>query len=82
MAPGVRPFTRIISGAKMEWLMVAGGQVWRIHVEGDYSLEAKLQAMDDAGVDAALLRTPGWQEWPRLDTCKLVNDITDEQRDA
>lgn len=44
------------------------------YVEGDYSLEAKLQAMDDAGVDIALLRVPVWQEWLRLDTCKLVND--------
>ena len=44
------------------------------YVEGDYSLEAKLRAMDDAGVDKAILRVPVWQEWLRLDTCKLVND--------
>lgn len=44
------------------------------YVEGDYSLEAKLQAMDDAGVDKAILRVPVWQEWLRLDTCKIVND--------
>ena len=44
------------------------------YVEGDYSLEAKLRAMDDAGVDAGLLRVPVWQEWLRLDTCKVVND--------
>ena len=29
------------------------------YVEGDYSLEAKLKAMDDAGVDIAILRVPG-----------------------
>jgi len=44
------------------------------YVEGDYSLEAKLRAMDDAGVDIGLLRVPVWQEWLRLDTCKVVND--------
>jgi predicted TIM-barrel fold metal-dependent hydrolase len=44
------------------------------YVDGDYSLEAKLQAMDEAGVDIALLRVPVWQEWLHLDTCKLVND--------
>ena len=44
------------------------------YVEGDYSLEAKLKAMDDAGVDKAILRVPVWQEWLQLDTCKVVND--------
>ena len=44
------------------------------YVEGDYSLEAKLKAMDDAGVDVAIMRVPVWQEWLRLDTCKIVND--------
>ena len=44
------------------------------YVEGDYSLEAKLKAMDDNGVDIAILRVPVWQEWLRLETCKLVND--------
>ena len=41
------------------------------YVEGDYSLEAKLQAMDDAGVDIALMRVPVWQEWLHLDACEL-----------
>ena len=44
------------------------------YVEGDYSLEMKLKAMDDNGVDMAILRVPVWQEWLRLDTCKIVND--------
>lgn len=44
------------------------------YVDGDYSLEAKLKAMDDAGVDIAILRVPVWQEWLRLETCKIVND--------
>ncbi len=44
------------------------------YVEGDYSLESKIKAMDDAGVDYAIMRVPVWQEWLRLDTCKIVND--------
>src|SRR5579875_1855083 len=44
------------------------------YVEGDYSAEAKLAAMDDAGVDYAVMRVPVWQEWLGLETCKIVND--------
>ncbi|MFJ3383184.1 MULTISPECIES: amidohydrolase family protein [unclassified Curtobacterium] len=44
------------------------------YVEGDYSAQAKLAAMDDAGVDYGILRVPVWQEWLPLDACKLVND--------
>jgi hypothetical protein len=44
------------------------------YVEGDYSAEAKLAAMDDAGVDYAIMRVPVWQEWLALETCKIVND--------
>lgn len=44
------------------------------YVEGDYSTEAKLKAMDDAGVDYGIMRVPVWQEWLGLETCKAVND--------
>jgi predicted TIM-barrel fold metal-dependent hydrolase len=44
------------------------------YVEGDYSLEAKIKAMDDAGVDIGILRVPVWQEWLKVETCKIVND--------
>lgn len=44
------------------------------YVEGDYSVEAKLGAMDDAGVDYGVMRVPVWQEWLGLETCKAVND--------
>lgn len=44
------------------------------YVEGDYSLEMKIKAMDDNGVDKGILRVPVWQEWLRLETCKIVND--------
>ncbi|GAA2229333.1 amidohydrolase [Herbiconiux moechotypicola] len=44
------------------------------YVEGDYSVESKLAAMDEAGVDYGIMRVPVWQEWLRLDTCKEVND--------
>ncbi|HWJ84904.1 MAG TPA: amidohydrolase family protein, partial [Cellulomonas sp.] len=44
------------------------------YVEGDYSVEAKLAAMDDAGVDYGIMRVPVWQEWLGIETCKAVND--------
>ena len=44
------------------------------YVEGDYSAESKLAAMDDAGVDYGIMRVPVWQEWLDLETCKAVND--------
>lgn len=43
------------------------------YVEGDYTLETKLAAMDEAGVDVCMLRMPVWQEWLPLDMCKEVN---------
>ena len=48
------------------------------YIEGEYTLEAKLEAMDDSGVDIAMLRVPVWQEWLRLDTCKKINTQTAE----
>lgn len=44
------------------------------YVEGDYSAEAKLAAMDDAGVDYGIMRVPVWQEWLPLEACKEIND--------
>jgi len=44
------------------------------YVDGDYNAEAKLKAMDDAGVDYGIMRVPVWQEWLDLETCKAVND--------
>ena len=44
------------------------------YVDGDYSLEMKLQAMDECGVDMGIIKIPVWQEWLDLDTSKLVND--------
>ncbi|UOE43312.1 amidohydrolase family protein [Agromyces larvae] len=44
------------------------------YVDGDYSAEAKLAAMDEAGVDYGIMRVPVWQEWLPLETCKAVND--------
>lgn len=44
------------------------------YVEGDYGVESKLAAMDEAGVDYGVMRVPVWQEWLSLETCKAVND--------
>jgi len=44
------------------------------YVEGDYSAASKLAAMDEAGVDYAIMRVPVWQEWLRIEGCREVND--------
>ncbi|GAA1626718.1 amidohydrolase family protein [Leucobacter chromiireducens] len=44
------------------------------YVEGDYSVESKLAAMDEAGVDYGVMRVPVWQEWLDVETCRAVND--------
>jgi hypothetical protein len=48
------------------------------YVEGDYSAEAKLAAMDEAGVDYGVMRVPVWQEWLPLEACVGVNDNAHE----
>jgi predicted TIM-barrel fold metal-dependent hydrolase len=37
-------------------------------------VKARLEVMDKAGLDKAILRTPCWQEWLSLDMCRQVND--------
>lgn len=48
------------------------------YVDGDYSAEAKLAAMDEAGVDYGIMRVPVWQEWLGIETCRAVNDNASE----
>lgn len=44
------------------------------YVQGDYSLEQQLADMDEAGVDKAILKLPGCQEWLSLELCRSFND--------
>ncbi len=44
------------------------------YAEGQYTLEVKLQDLDEAGIDIALLRIPVWQEWLPIEMCRIVND--------
>jgi len=37
-------------------------------------VQARLEVMEKAGLDKALLRTPCWQEWLTLEMCRQVND--------
>ena len=40
----------------------------------DYQMEKQLADMDRAGIDKAILKLPGCQEWLSLDLCRLFND--------
>jgi len=44
------------------------------YAQGDYVLEKQLADMDKAGVDKAVLKLPGCQEWLSLDLCRQFND--------
>lgn len=44
------------------------------YVQGEYRLERMLADMDAAGVEQAILKMPGCQEWMSLATCKRFND--------
>lgn len=41
---------------------------------GDYELEKQLGDMDEAGVDMAVVKLPGCQEWLSLELCRIFND--------
>lgn len=43
--------------------------------ELDMSTSKKLNDMQEAGVDKAILRITCWQEWLTLDLCKKLNDL-------
>lgn len=43
-------------------------------VEGEYSLEATLAAMDACGIEKAIIRIPVWGEWMTQDLCEMAND--------
>lgn len=44
------------------------------YVQYEYSVEAQLADMDKAGIDKAVLKLPGCQEWLSLEMCKRFND--------
>ena len=44
------------------------------YVQGDYTLEKQLEAMDRAGVGRAVLKLSCQQEWMSLEMCRLFND--------
>lgn len=44
------------------------------YVQGQYEMIAQLRDMDEAGVEQAILKVPGCQEWMDLELCKQFND--------
>ena len=73
---GVKAYLDKTPDGKKDQIVLAtdSGEEILNYVEGDYTLETKIQAMDEAGVDVAMLRMPVWQEWLPLEICKEVND--------
>ena len=48
------------------------------YFENDYTMDRQLADMDAAGVDKALLKLPGCQEWLSLELCRIFNDTAAE----
>jgi len=73
---GVKAYKDMTPDGAKEQIVLAtdSGEEILNYVEGDYTLEAKINAMDEAGVDLCMLRMPVWQEWLPLEICKIVND--------
>ena len=44
------------------------------YFQNDYAMERQLADMDAAGVDKAILKLPGCQEWLSLELCRFFND--------
>lgn len=44
------------------------------YFQHDYAMEKQLSDMDAAGVDKAILKLPGCQEWLSLELCRFFND--------
>ena len=49
------------------------------YIQGDYTLEKELSSMDQAGVEAAVLKLSCQQEWMSLDMCRLFNTAMAER---
>ena len=43
------------------------------YFENDYEMDVQLADMDEAGVDIAVMKLPGCQEWLTLELCRLFN---------
>lgn len=44
------------------------------YVQGEYEAGEQLQAMDEAGVDMAILKVPGCHAWMDMELCRRFND--------
>lgn len=44
------------------------------YIQGDYTLEAMLAALDEAGIEQAVMKVPCLHEWMGLELCRYFND--------
>jgi uncharacterized protein len=75
-AYGVRVSVSPIPGKSLRQIVIeqpAGFEALN-YAENQYGASGQIADMDKAGIDKAILRLPGWQEWLGLEACKIVND--------
>ena len=73
---GEHAFVAKMPGSELEQIVIekpAGCENLN-YAENQYDSALQLKDMDEAGVDAAILRIPVWQSWLTLELCKVVND--------
>jgi len=72
---GIFAYKKITSNGKIQFTIEKPEGFESLnYFEGDYDLSTQLRDMDDANIDAAILKLPGCQEWLDLDLCIQFND--------
>lgn len=72
----VHAYKTVIAESDMQQIVIEKPQGYQNlnYVEGQYHLSTQLSDMDEGGIDHAVLKLPGCQEWLDLDMCRLFND--------
>lgn len=73
-AYGTKVYLKEENGVKQITVEKPAGFPSLNYAQGDYVLEGMLADMDEAGVDKAVMKVPGCNEWMSLAMCRLFND--------
>ena len=69
-----RAYLRDADGVRQVVVEKPAGYEALNYAQGDYVLDTMLADMDESGVDVAVLKVPGANEWMSMEMCRLFND--------
>ncbi len=69
-----RVYAKDDSGRRRVVVEMPEGYASLDYLQGDYAVSQQIADMDAAGVDKAVLKVPGAQQWMSLDMCRIFND--------